>query len=136
MAFSMSFSASASAFLQSIMPAPVRSRRALTSLADISVVLTMLGPPLRVSSLRLVSSLRSPLGASPLLPSLPASAQRHQPAHSRPASQRPASTQLATRARQAPLSGARQGPPSSAQQQAPQFSVLAEPRSSVLAEPR
>src|ERR1700722_18433665 len=51
MAFSMSFSASASAFLQSIMPAPVRSRRALTSFADISVVLTMQGPPLRVSSL-------------------------------------------------------------------------------------
>ena len=47
-AFSTSPSASVSAFLQSIMPAPVRSRRAFTSLAAISAVLMMRSPPLRL----------------------------------------------------------------------------------------
>src|SRR5438270_2301313 len=52
-ACSTSPSASASAFLQSIIPAPVRSRSAFTSLALISVELTTRSPPLPVSGLRL-----------------------------------------------------------------------------------
>ena len=53
-AFSTSPSASVRAFLQSIIPAPVRSRRALTSLAEISVVLISAPPRRLLGGLRVL----------------------------------------------------------------------------------
>src|SRR5829696_2815413 len=60
MAFSTSPSDSVSAFLQSIIPAPVRSRRALTSLALIWLVLLTTASPLRAGLLRGRRAQRAP----------------------------------------------------------------------------